>query len=170
MLLEAFKQVINKMDARLIIIGNGELIDDLRVTTSHLRLNNRVEFIGHKKNPYPYMKEADCFVLPSSEEGFGLVIVEAMALGTPVLAFDSAGGGPMGILDNGKYGLLIKDINAESLANAMVNLIMHPESLAYFRDQGVMRADYFLPERISKKWKDILFELGAFPNKNDLYH
>lgn len=167
MLIEAFKQVTSKIDARLIVIGKGELIDNLQTKTTNLCLNDFVEFIGHKKNPYPYMKEADCFVLPSSEEGFGLVIVEAMALGTPVLAFDSAGGGPRDVLDNGTYGVLIKTVSAGSLADAMIKIIMDRETLAYFRDQGLLRADYYLPEMISNKWKTLLLALGISVPKVD---
>jgi glycosyltransferase involved in cell wall biosynthesis len=53
------------------------------------------------------MAKADVFVLPSEEEPFGLVLVEAMACGTPIIATDALGGGPRTILEDGKHGLLI---------------------------------------------------------------
>jgi len=72
--------------AELTIIGDGVLKQELLAQRELLGLNQTVHLIGYKPNPFPYFKHADLFVLSSTNEGFGLVVVEALAVGTPVVA------------------------------------------------------------------------------------
>ena len=71
---------------QLTILGEGVLKPELMAQRERLGLNQTVHFIGYKPNPFPYFKHADLFVLSSTNEGFGLVVVEALAVGTPVVA------------------------------------------------------------------------------------
>jgi glycosyltransferase involved in cell wall biosynthesis len=75
----------------LVLVGDGPLREDLARTVSRLGLRGRVTFTGMVSNPYPLMRRADVIVLPSREEGFGLVAAEAAALGVPFVG--SAVGG-----------------------------------------------------------------------------
>jgi len=78
-------------DADLTILGEGPLKPDLLEQRERLGLNEAVHLVGFQPNPYPYFKHADLFVLPSRFEGFGLVVIEALAVGTPVVASDCPG-------------------------------------------------------------------------------
>ena len=78
-------------DAQLTILGEGPLRSGLLDQRNKLGLDGAVHLTGYLSNPYPYFKHADLFVLPSRWEGFGLVAIEALAVGTPVLATDCPG-------------------------------------------------------------------------------
>jgi glycosyltransferase involved in cell wall biosynthesis len=94
-------------DLRLIILGDGQLRQKLEAQIDQLGLKEVVSLPGFKKNPFAYMSKADLFVLSSSWEGFGNVLVEALACKLPIVSTDCPSG-PAEILDNGRYGRLTK--------------------------------------------------------------
>jgi exopolysaccharide biosynthesis WecB/TagA/CpsF family protein len=104
-LLRAFA-LVNDPDARLIILGEGPLRSALMALAARLWIATRVYFAGFQANPLPWIVRADALVLPSLYEGFGNVIVEALACGTPVIATDCPSG-PAEILEGGRYGTLV---------------------------------------------------------------
>ena len=99
-LIKAFSLVVKKIpDAKLIIVGHGEKELELKNLINVLNLNDRVILLGGQSNPYKFMKIAKLYILSSLTEGFPNAMVEAMALGTPVLAVDCKSG-PREILIN----------------------------------------------------------------------
>ena len=102
-LLKSLSLVKKKHNFNLKILGIGKELTNLKKLAQDLEIADNVEFLGFKENPYPYIKSSDLFVLSSKWEGFGLVLVEALALGTPVIATDS-NGAPSEILNNGEFG------------------------------------------------------------------
>lgn len=90
LLIEAYAD--SNIDEKLVIIGSGQEEKNLRNLTKRLNVVDKVVFLGQKENPYPWMKHAKLFVLTSKIEGFGLVNVESLACGTPVIAVDCPGG------------------------------------------------------------------------------
>ena len=101
------------------VVGTGD-VETYRQLANDLNVQEQVEFLGEKENPFPEMKQADIFVLPSRSEGFPNVLLEAMALGRPVLAANCETG-PDEILD-GKNGKLFPVEDAEALANNIEEL------------------------------------------------
>ena len=97
-LIRAFSEVRKRIPCRLVIMGKGELEGYLKELTRELNLQNDVIFLGWQKNPYKYIANADVFVMSSLWEGFGIVLVEAMACGLPVISTDCPCG-PREILD-----------------------------------------------------------------------
>jgi glycosyltransferase involved in cell wall biosynthesis len=89
-LLEAFAQL--QVPARLVVLGDGPERATLVTRAQELGLDANVSFPGFVANPYPYMARASVVVLPAAYEAFGLVLVEALALGTPAISTDTAGG------------------------------------------------------------------------------
>jgi glycosyltransferase involved in cell wall biosynthesis len=85
-LVKAFKSVYDgDCTCRLVILGDGPLMPELRREVARLQLSSAVELLGHQANPYPTMAQADCFVLSSDYEGQPMVLLEALVLGLPIV-------------------------------------------------------------------------------------
>jgi glycosyltransferase involved in cell wall biosynthesis len=121
-LLRAFAIHLQHRPSRLMVLGVGPMLDELRTFTHTLGIQESVAFEGFVRNPLPYMRAADGFVLSSRAEEFGNVLVEALGCGTPVISTDCPHG-PAAILANGKYGILVPPQNPEALAPAFSRLL-----------------------------------------------
>jgi glycosyltransferase involved in cell wall biosynthesis len=119
LLLSAFVNVRQLADARLLVLGEGPLRGELEALRSRLGLDGAVDMPGFVADPYPYLAKADVFVLSSAWEGFGNVIVEALACGTKVVSTDCPSG-PREILEDGRYGKLVPVGDAGALAQAIL--------------------------------------------------
>ena len=111
-------------DARAYFVGNpmnDAYLDELKQSVVDKKLQDRVEFLGFMKNPYPFYSACDVIVLASKKETFGLVLVEAMKSGTAVIGSNS--GGVLEIIQDYKTGLLFEAGEAKSLAHAIERLI-----------------------------------------------
>lgn len=106
------------IDGRLILLGTGPLLDNLRRVAERLGVTDAVDFAGFHGNTLPFFRQADAFLLSSRAEGFGNVLVEAMGCGTPIISTRCAHG-PKEILDHGRYGVLVEPGDPEALAAAM---------------------------------------------------
>lgn len=118
-LIKAFAKVKRQRDARLVIIGEGEerkVIEDL---VRRLGLEKFVWLPGFLNPPYPYLARASLFVLSSIWEGLPTAIIEALALGIPVVSTDCPGS-PREILENGRFGELVPVGNVQALADAIL--------------------------------------------------
>ncbi len=124
-LIRAFAIAQQHYSARLMILGEGEERPRLAALVKELGLEDQVSLPGFVKNPFAYMDQAALFVLSSAWEGFGNVLVEAMAVGTPVVATNCKSG-PEEILAGGKYGTLVAVGDVEGLAQAMLTTLNNP--------------------------------------------
>lgn len=111
------------IDVGLVLVGSGILEDQLHQKIIHENLSDRVLMTGQLSNPYPVIKNADCFVLPSRHEGQPVTLLEAMALGVPVITTKLPG--CVEVVSLG-YGDLI-DFDASSIAAAMARFIEDPK-------------------------------------------
>lgn len=160
LLLDAFAQVRTEQAAKLIILGKGEDRNRLQDRTAELGIADDVDFPGFVENPFPYMRNSSAFALPSRYEGFGNVIVEAMACGCPVVSTDCLSG-PAEILDYGKYGELVPVEDAQSMANAISETLDNPHKANVLQN----RASVFSLENQIDNWEDaIIGSLGVSPN------
>ena len=125
------------------IIGDGELKNDLIQQAISLDVQNKIEFIGFQKNPFPYLKNADLMLLCSGFEGFGLVVCEAMVLGASVVSTKTAG--PSEILDDNKYGILCNH-DDESIYVAVKKMIYDEATRNHYQKVGYRRANDFSVE------------------------
>ena len=123
---------------RIVLVGDGPERTRLEAVAEDLGIS--VDFRGADPNPYPVIASADVFVLPSRFEGFGVVLVEALALGTPVISTDCPHG-PAEILGNGEYGELVPVGDEASLAQAIERLLTDDGRRARLAAVGPARAD-----------------------------
>lgn len=159
-LLEAFSKVSRKLNSELLILGDGHLRSELEALALKLGVGDRVSFLGFRKNPFVYMHEADIFVLSSLWEGFANVIVEAMSMGTPVVATDCPYG-PGEIITNGENGLLVEKANAEALSEGMLKLASDDVLRKKLVQAGKLRSLDFSVDRISAHYAEIFRNLAS---------
>jgi glycosyltransferase involved in cell wall biosynthesis len=126
-LIESFhylKNIIN-IDARLIILGDGEERVYLEELVKKLSLEDCIDMPGVIHNVWPYLSKADVFVLSSKMEALGIVLVEALACGTNVVSTDCLFG-PSEILEDGKFGRLVMVGDVNGMAVAIKETLSHP--------------------------------------------
>ncbi|ODT19491.1 MAG: glycosyl transferase [Kaistia sp. SCN 65-12] len=150
-LLRAFAALLKQRPARLVLFGDGPLRGELEAESRILGIGSRVLFAGYVNDPAACYAAADLFVLSSTSEGFGNVLIEAMAAGVPVVSTD-APHGPREILADGKYGALVPVGDAEALAAAMAAMLDAPTAAALLEG----RAADFAVERIGDAYEALL--------------
>ena len=154
-LLEAYAMARRRgVEEDLVIIGDGEEKERLERMAQRLSVGGAVHFLGHRDNVFPYMQRARFFVLSSIWEGFGLVLLEAMSLGLPVVATDCPSG-PAEILDNGRYGLLSPVRDSAALSEAMVSLGASQELRESLSRQSRLRAQELSIERMAREYREL---------------
>lgn len=117
-LLRGFALLRQRMPARLVIVGEGPLLDPLRAEVERLDVAAEVKFLGYHPVPVEVMRAAKVFAHTSRWEGFGLVLLEALASGCTVVATDCSGG-VRDALGDGQYGLLVPPGDPHALADAL---------------------------------------------------
>ena len=146
-LLEACNK-LNKdgLEYELWILGEGWGRPQLENLIIKYNLNN-VKLLGFKENPYKYIKQGDLFICSSRNEGFSLVIAEAMILGLPVISTNCSG--PNELLNFGEYGFMVE--NAEdALYEGLKESLNDEEKLRYYIEKSQERIGFFnYKERIS---------------------
>lgn len=117
-LIRAFARVRRRRDVRLVILGEGRKRGALVRLAGELGVADAMDLPGFMANPYPFMARAAVFALTSTLEGFGIVLAEALSLGTPVVATDCPSG-PAEILQGGRHGVLVPIGDDAALARAL---------------------------------------------------
>ena len=125
-LIKAFSIVRQSINCRLIILGKGKEKENLQTLIDQLQLEHDVSLPGFVDNPLAFMAHAKLFAFTSQWEGLGFVLIEAMAVGTPVVS-TLCPSGPREILQDGKYGKLVPVGDIESMADAMLSTLKHCE-------------------------------------------
>ena len=121
--------------AHLMILGEGPLRSSLQAQVDALGIGGRVDFLGFRENPFAYLSRASAFILSSRHEGFGNVIAEALACGTPVVTTDCESG-PAEIVDGGRFGRLVPVGDVEAMAAALQAALDEPADREALKARG----------------------------------
>lgn len=156
-LIEAFSKVKKDIpNSKLIIIGDGPLREELEMLIEKMSLKNDIVFLGVKKNIFKYLTKSNIFVFSSIYEALPTVLLEALACGLPIISTNCETG-PKEILDNERYGLLVKVMDSQDLAEKMIFLAKNPALLKKYSKRSTQRSKFFDIENIKNHWID-LFE------------
>jgi glycosyltransferase involved in cell wall biosynthesis len=137
--------------------GDPRLLERLRRLTMELGVDDKVRFIGYVADMPKVYAALDVLVLPSRWEGFGLVLVEAMAAGKPIVA-TQVGGIPEVVAD-GETALLVPPSDPPAIAAAVVSILIDPERAHAMGRRGVERAMLFSWEHVSGRLDDLYTRL-----------
>ena len=154
-LVRAMPQILEDCpDAHAVIVGGAHDMEPayparLRKLIADHELEKHVHLVGYQSNVSMWMCAMDVFVHASDAEPFGIVIIEALALGKPVIA--GATGGPQEILKEGKTGHLVPFEAHEQLAERVVDLLQHPEKRAALATAGQQVAEHYHPMRYAER-------------------
>ncbi len=157
-LLKAMSVLRSKINCKLYILGEGILENQLKEDIQHYGLEHHVELLGFQKNPYYIMAQADIFVLSSAWEGFGHVIVEAMAVGIPVVS-TNCDFGPGEIITNGVNGILVEVGDYKAMAEQMYQILCDKEKAANIVNAAHLRAKDFDVRVIVKQYEKLFIQL-----------
>lgn len=137
-------------DAELTIVGDGPDREALKKLIADNALEKNVKLVGQSSNVKPYYQEASVVLVPSRWEGFGVVLLEAMACGTPVVAYENKG--PNEIILNGVDGILIKQYNVNEFSDAIIKLLGDAEYWEKISANAYQRACEFSAEKTVERF------------------
>ena len=162
-LLEAFHNISSlHTNVELLFLGTGEEMESLENRTKALNITERVHFLGHQDNPYPYIAHSDIMVLASDKEGLPNIIIESIAVGTPVISSDCVSG-PREILhpdtdlniqlkdklEYGAYGILYPVGNVKLLTEALRCMVEDDSLREHYTKVGLERSKMYDAQKIS---------------------
>lgn len=150
--------LLKSHEFRLLIVGDGPDMANLTQLTKDLDLESQVVFMGYESDPIQFYPMMDLLVIPSAREGFGLVAVEAMLFGLPVIA--SEVGGLKDVVVDGETGFLVPPRSPESIAEKIQILIDQSELRKQMGEKGRQRAlQHFTAERYCRDIENLYLDL-----------
>lgn len=154
-LLQSFAFLRNRMEAILVICGEGRLRKQLEMKVNSLKLNKSVYLLGFQKNPYCLMARSNIFVMTSDHEGLPNALIEAQGLGIPAIS-TRCPYGPDEIIEEEKTGLLTEVGDTEAIANAMESLLRDPERMMVMGRTARLHArQLFNTSKTLKEWENL---------------
>jgi len=159
-MLRAFSMIVSKKtDVVLLLVGQGSLMEEVKKIASELNLEDKVQFLGVRRDVPDLMNAADAYVMSSAWEGMPMVLLEAGACGLPVVATDV--GGNSEVVLNGKTGFIVPPRNPETLAQAMEKMMALPKEKRLEMGKAgraYIEANYSL-EHVVDQWEALYMEL-----------
>ena len=158
-LLKVILNLVNRgvTDVRLKLLGDGAERINLESFCAENNLEEYVYFLGYVNDPGLFMSQCDVLVHGAANEPFGLIFLEAMSMGLPVIAFQS--GGIPEIVEDGKTGLLTAVNDVESFASAILKLKDNPQLASQYGEEGKRSVQKFGMEEYVKKVEDLYYKL-----------
>jgi glycosyltransferase involved in cell wall biosynthesis len=146
--------ILNDPGIVFTIVGEGPQRAEFEAQIAQRRPGSPVRLAGHVDNPFPMLADADIFLSVSERESFGIVLVEALCLGVPIVATDCPSG-PAEILEDGKFGELVPVGDAAAVARTIQALANDASRREHLSDLGPQRAADFSLERHCRNVADL---------------
>ena len=159
LLIDSIHVLRDSMPVRLLILGAGDLEAALRRQISERQLDGAITLLGFQRNPWKFIARADVFALSSHYEGFGNVLIEAMALGVPVVATASAG--TRDIVNHQVDGLLVESHTPEAMAASLRELLADTAKREKMGREARQAAERFATPRVIQQYNTLFEELAA---------
>jgi N-acetyl-alpha-D-glucosaminyl L-malate synthase BshA len=158
-LLEIFSLIKNEIPAKLIVIGDGPEYQSLMEVVKQLNLTNDVQFTGRvsDEEKFQYLSASDIYVSTAMHEGFGIVFLEAMECGLPVVCYDK--GGQVDFLKDGITGLMLKLGDKESFKRRLVGLLNNKEVMKKIGEENKSYVKNFYIGSIANKYLSLFEEV-----------
>lgn len=155
-LIESFSKLEDslKNSWKLDIYGIGSQEGALQRQIDELGLSKQITLMGFSQSLDSLYAEYDFFVMSSRFEGFGMVILEAMSCGLPVISFDCPNG-PKDLLNDGRYGMLVHDITANQLSESINTLINDSQLRQELSQKSLERSSHYKLEEIICFWENL---------------
>lgn len=156
LIIHALSKIIYEKDYKIIlsIIGDGVHLNKLKLLSKNLKVQDYVYFRGYVYNPLSYMADSDIFVLSSTTEAFGYVLVEALSMGLTVVSTDCPYG-PRYILEDGKYGILVPMNDSNALACGIIKAL----NQNFDKNKLKEKAKEFNSESVAYKYLEMIYRL-----------
>lgn len=154
----ALSEVLKEFPASLTIIGDvndSKYLEQIKAQIKKLEIDNFVTFTGPLEDPFTVLDEMDIFLLPSRSEALPTVLVEAMAIGLPVVACDCEFG-PREILHNGKFGMLVAVDDYQNMAKEIYHIATDSKLYGRLSQLGIQRALQFDFNHCSKEYDRLI--------------
>jgi len=164
LLIESMATLNAERPTVLTIVGSGSCEEALRARVQALGLESQIEFAGFLADPTEQIRSADVFVLMTEYEGFGNVIVEALACGTPVVVSDVPYG-PRFILDSVPGATLVKSDSAKELADTILATLRKGGPTEREREAARARAEAFSVEAVALRFEELVDEILGAPRR-----
>ena len=157
MLFRAFKRVLEKYPEYILeIYGKGEQEEELKKYAGELKIDKNVAFMGQRANVHSYIINASMFVSSSDFEGMSNSMLEAMAIGLPVVCTDCPIGGAKMVIKNNLNGLLTPVGDDEEFAKAIIYLIEYPDKAGEMGKRASKLREELKPDIIAGQWEKLL--------------
>ena len=145
-----------KFKYKLSIVGDGPDKKILNRMIIRKKLSDKIEVVGAKKNIIDYYNDSRILLVPSKYEGFGMVIIEAMACGLPTIAFEN--NGPSEIINNQENGILVSRFDCDKFAEEIIDLYTNKGRWEYLSQKAKERAKDFSDSVFCEKFKKLISE------------
>ena len=154
----ALKMVLDKgKKARVVLIGDGETRSSLERLADEMGISEWLTWLGFQQDPKPYLGAVDLVLMSSPVETFSIAILEALAMGKPVIATDM--GGTSEMVHDGINGYLVKPRDPSGMADKIVSLIDDQEALRRFSSQARESVRHFNVSEMVRKTGDLLLNV-----------
>jgi glycosyltransferase involved in cell wall biosynthesis len=158
-LVKAFALLRKDIKAKLWIVGDGPERPHLESLAASLNIKDDIVFWGFQENLYKFIQKSDVFVHTSLFEGFGNIILEAMACGVPLIATDCPFG-PREIIYNGENGMLVPVADEVALAKALKMVSENKETRDRFVKNAYKRLSEFTPEKMVRSYENVFLSIA----------
>lgn len=149
------KLALEGIKYNLYILGDGEKRKELESYINNNNLNDSVNILGFKNNPYKYIAKADLFISTSRDEAYPTVLIESTILETPIITTNCAGVNE--ILGYGKYGMVV-DNDIEGIYKGLKEILINKELYSHYKDKVKERSKDFDFNNALRKFEDIILK------------